>query len=100
MREVFVGDTAQLLAQFAGHADGVEFGAPAHDGLNGVDVMRDQLGRYLVELGRVFDDPAQAVGGGAGGRVTESGGVALDVMGGTKQFLASEVGKTVLEDGG
>src|SRR6202021_3098118 len=92
IREVFVGDTAQLPAQFAGHADGVELGAPAHDGLNGVDVMRDQLGRYLVELGRVFDDPAKAVGGGAGGRVTESGGAALDVMGGTKQVVGGDIG--------
>src|ERR1700704_7053739 len=38
--EVFVGDAAQLPAQFAGGADGVEPGALAHDGLNGVDVMR------------------------------------------------------------
>ena len=89
--EVLVGDAAQLPAQFAGHADGVELGALAHDRLNGVDVMRDQVGRHLVEIGRVLDDPAQALGGGARGRVSEGGGVALDVMGGAKQFFARGV---------
>ena len=82
--EIFVGDAAQLPAQFARHADGVELGALVHDGLNGVDVMRDQIGRHLGEIGRVLDDPAQALGGGAGGRETEGGGVALDVMGGAE----------------
>ncbi len=98
--EVFVGDAAQLPAQFAGHADGVELGALAHDRLNGVDMMRDQVGRHLVEIGRVLDDPAEAFGGGAGGRVSERGGVALDVMGGAKQLFAVVVRKTVLENGG
>ena len=98
--EIFVGDAAQLPAQFAGHARGVGLGAFAHDGLNGVDVMRDQVGRHFVEIGRVLDDPAQAFGGGAGGGKSEGGGVALDVMGGAKQLFAREVGEAVLEDGG
>src|SRR6266404_4526769 len=96
VQEVFVGDAAQLSAQFAGHAGGVEPGALAHDGLNGVDMMRDQLGRYLIEIRRVLDDPAEALGGGASGRVSEGGGVALDVMGGAKQLLAGEIRKTAL----
>ncbi len=87
--EVFVGDGAQLPAQFARRADGVGLGAFAHDRLNGVDVMRDQVGRHLVEIGRVLDDPAQALGGGASGGESECGGVALDVMGGAKQLFAS-----------
>ena len=98
--EIFVGDAAQLPAQFAGDADGVELGALAHDGLDGVDVMRDQFGRHLVEIGRMFDDPAQAFGGGAGGRESECRGIALDVMGGAKQFLAGRVGEAVAENGG
>ena len=84
----FVGDAAQLPAQLARHGDGVELGAFAHDRLNGVDVMGDQVGRHLVEVGRVFDDAAQAFGGSAGGREAERGGVALDVMGGAKQLFA------------
>jgi hypothetical protein len=59
-------------------------------------MMRDQLGRHLIEIRRVLDDPAEALGGGAGGRVSESGGVALDVVGGSKQLLAGEVRKTAL----
>ena len=89
VREIFVGDAAQLPAQFAGGADGVELGAFAHDGLNGIDVMRDQLRRHLAEIGRVLDDPAQAVGRGTGGGKAEGGGVALDVMRGAEQLLAA-----------
>ena len=84
----FVRNAAQLLAQFARRRGGVELGAFAHDRLNGVDVMGDQLRGHLVEIGRVFDDAAQAFGGGAGGGEAEGGGVALDVMGGAKQLFA------------
>ena len=98
--EVFVGDAAQLPAQFAGRADGIQLGALADDGLNGVDVMGDQVGRHLVEIGCMLDDPAQALGRNAGGGKSESGGVALDVMGGAKQLFAGGLGKAVLEDGG
>src|SRR5664279_250532 len=97
--EVFVRDAAQLPAQFVGHADGIELGALAHDRLNGVDMMRDQVGRHLVEFGRVLDDPAEAFGSGAGGRVAEGGGVTLDVMGGAKQLFAGVVGKSAAENG-
>jgi len=64
--EVFVGDAAQLPAQLARHADVVELGALAHDRLDGVDMMGDQVGRHLFEIGRVLDDPAETFGGGAG----------------------------------
>ena len=84
----FVRDAAQLLAQLARHRGGVELGAFAHDRLNGVDVVGDQLRRDLIEVGRVFDDAAQAFGGGACGGEAERGGVALDVMGGAKQLFA------------
>ena len=60
----------------------------AHDRLNGVDVVGDQFGRDLIEVGRVFDDAAEAFGGGARGGETERRGVALDVMGGAKQLFA------------
>ena len=86
VRQVSVRDAAQPSAQFAGHADGVELGALAHDGLDRIDMMRDQLRRHLVEIGRVFDDPAQALGGSASGGVPKSGGVALDVMGGAERL--------------
>ena len=98
--EVFVGDAAQLPAQFVRRAHGVELGALAHDGLNGVDVMRDQLRRHLAEIGRVLDDPAQAVGRGTCGRKAERGGIALDVMRGVKQLFAIVLGKPVLEGRG
>jgi hypothetical protein len=48
----------------------------------------------------VFDDPAQALCGGTCGGVPESGGVALDVMGGAKQLFARKLGKTVSENCG
>src|SRR5690349_12379020 len=54
LEQEFVRDPTELLAQLAGHCDGVELGAFAHDRLNGVDVVGDQLGRDLVEVGRVF----------------------------------------------
>ena len=62
--------------------------------------MGDQVGRHLGKFGRVLDDPAQALGGGAGGRVAEGGGVALDIMGGAKQLFAVLVRKAVLQNGG
>src|SRR5258705_8939681 len=96
VNKIFIRDAAQLSTEFAGHAHGVELGALAHDRLNGVDMMRDQIARHLVKIGRVLDDPAEALGGGASGRVSESSGVALDVMGSAKQLLAGEFRKTVL----
>jgi hypothetical protein len=41
-----------------------------------------------IEVGRVFDDAAEAFGGGARSRKAECGGAALDVMGGAKQLFA------------
>src|SRR5258708_6397734 len=80
--EEYVRDAAELLAQRARGYGGVELGALAHDRLNGVDVVRDQIRWHGVEIGGVLDDAAQAFGGGAGGREAEGGSVALDVMGG------------------
>ena len=84
----FVRDPAELVAQLARHRGGVELGAFAHDRLNGVDVVGDQLRRDQIEVGRVFDDAAQAFGGSTCGREAERGSVALDVMGGAKQLFA------------
>src|SRR3954454_15007844 len=56
----FVRDSAELLAQLARHRGGVELGAFAHDRLNGADVVGDQLRRDQIEVGRVFDDAADA----------------------------------------
>src|SRR4051794_32763641 len=83
----FVRDPAELVAQLARHRGGVELGAFAHDRLNGVDVVGDQLRRDLIEVGRVFDDAAEAFGGGTRGREAERGGVAPYVMGGAKKVL-------------
>src|SRR3982074_2159932 len=93
VQKIFVGNAAQLSAQLAGRADGVELGPVPHDRLNGVDMMLDQLGGHLLEIRGVLDDPAQAVGGRSGGGVSESGGIAPDVMGGTKQLLAGGLGE-------
>ncbi|MGY4596384.1 hypothetical protein ACVWXL_004130 [Bradyrhizobium sp. GM22.5] len=60
--EIVVGDLAQAPAEFGGDADAVELGVLVHDGKDGVDVVREQLGRYLFEIGRVLDDAAQALG--------------------------------------
>ena len=65
--EILVGDRAQPAAQFLLHTEFVDPGVLAHDRLNRLDVIVDQLGRHLGEIGRVFDDAAQAVGGGSGG---------------------------------
>ena len=54
VHQIFVGDAAQLPAQLAGRADGIELGALAHDGLNGIDMMPDQVRRHLVEIERVL----------------------------------------------
>ena len=98
--EVLVGDAPQLLAQFVRNADGIELGIVVHDRLDGVDVMRDQVGRHRVEIGRVLDDPAQALGGSARRRIAEGGGIALDVVGGAKQLFARLVGEAIPQDGG
>src|SRR3981189_932861 len=92
--KIFIRDAAQLSTEFARHAHGVELGALAHDRLNSVDMMRDQIGRHLVKIGRVLDDPAEALGGGASGRVSESGGAALGVLGRAKKLPAGKVPQT------
>ena len=100
VHQIFVGDAAQLPAQFARHRGGIEPGALAHDRLDRVDMVGDQVRGHLLEIGRVLDDPAQAVGGGAGRGIAEGGGIALDVMSGAKQLFAAVVGEAVLENGG
>src|ERR1700742_345153 len=98
--QIFVGDAAQLPAQRLRSADGIELGMLVDDRLDGVDVMGDQFGRHLLELGGVLDDPAQAVRNVGGGSVTEGRGIALDVMYRAKQLFAGSRVEAVLEDRG
>jgi hypothetical protein len=92
-------DAAQLRAERAGHHGGIELGAFAHDRLNGVDVVGDQLRRDPIEVGRVFDDATKTFGGDTRGREAERGGVAFDVVGGAKQLLAIVDGETAAQNG-
>src|SRR3954468_12359804 len=48
--EIFVGDAAQFSASARRHAGGVDLGVLAHDRLDRVDVMGDQLGRDAFEV--------------------------------------------------
>ena len=48
-------------------------------------MLVDQLDRDARGVGRVFDQPAQAVGGRRHRRIAEGGGFALDVMGGVEE---------------
>src|SRR4029077_19574918 len=98
--EILVSDAAQAPAELACHADRVELGALSHDGLDGVDMVRNQLGRHPGKVGGVLDDPAKAFGGGAGRGEAESGGASLDVVGGAEEFVARGVGEAVREEGG
>ena len=97
--EIVVGDLAQAAAELGGDADAVELGVFVHDGEDGVDVVREQLGRHLLEIRRVLDDAAQALGNARRGRKTERRGVALDVMRGAEQLVAPLLGEAVVADG-
>src|SRR5215471_14352810 len=100
VNQVFIRDAAQLAAQFVRDRHRIELGVIGHDRLDRVDMVCDQFLRHLVEFGCVLDDPAQAVGGGGGGGISEGCGVALDVVGGTKQFVVGALRKAILGDGG
>ena len=98
LEQEFIGYAAKLPAQLARHHGGIELGALAHDRLDGVDVMGDQFRRDQLEVGRMLDDAAEALGGGGRGREAEGGGVALDVMGGAELFFAVLDGEAVAEN--
>ena len=100
VNKIFVGDAAEPPAQLAGDRERIEPGVIAHDGLDCIDVVRDQLGRHLLQVGGMLDDAAQALGRRSGSRKAESGGIALDVMGGTEQLAVGILAKTFLEDRG
>src|SRR4051794_18326741 len=63
-------------------------------------MVGNQVRGHLIEFGRVLDDPAKAIGGGAGRGIAEGGGIALDVMSGAKQLFTAFVGKAALENSG
>ena len=88
VHQIFISDAAQFAAQFKRDPHGVELGVVAHDRLDRVDMMFDQRGGHLVEVGRVLDDSAQAFRGGGSGGIAEGCGIALDVVGGAKQLVA------------
>ena len=60
--EIFIGNLPQAPAQLARRSHRIEHGVIVHDRQDRVDVMLDQLGRHLTEIGCMLDDPAQAFG--------------------------------------
>ncbi|MGY4416738.1 hypothetical protein ACVWW4_008474 [Bradyrhizobium sp. LB7.1] len=97
--EIVVGDLAQAPAELGGDADVVELGVLVHDGEDGVDVVREQLGRHLFEIWRMLDDAAQALGNSRRRRIAEGRGIALDVVRGAKELVAPVLGEAVVPDG-
>ena len=100
MHKIFVGDLTQPPAQFVGNGSAVELGVIVHDGPDRIDMMGDQFARHLFEVGRVLDEAAQAFGCGCRRRISEGCGVALDIVGGAEELLASFRCEAVLEQGG
>src|SRR5689334_22426605 len=96
--EIFVSHAAQSAAEFMSQADCIEFGPLRDDRLDRLDVVLDQLGGYLGEVGGVLDDPAQAFCRNAGRRETKGGGVSLDVVGSAEKLAARRVGKSIPDD--
>ena len=63
----------------------------ADDGAHRIDMLIDQRDRNAAHVGRVLDQPAQAVGGRRDERIAEGRGLALDVVGGVKQRVAGRL---------
>ena len=86
--QIVVGDVAQVSAERFSDADPVDACLLTDDRLNGLHMVRNQVCRHRRDIGRVLDDAAQAVGGRASGGISEGRSVALDIVRGTKQFVA------------
>ena len=70
----------------------------AHDRLNRVDVIGDQLRRHAVEIRRMFDDAAEAFGAGTSEGIAEGCGITLDVVRGRNSSSRATAVKSVLEN--
>src|SRR5262245_29984786 len=81
VRQEIVGDLAQARGEpVCGGLSVLEMRF-ADDGAHGVHMLVDELAGNAVELGRMLDQPAQAVGHVAGEGEAKSLRLALDVMG-------------------
>ena len=63
-----------------------------------VDVLFDELDRDIRHVRRVFDQPAQTVGGGRDQWKAEGRGFALDVVGGVKQTVSVDLAEAAFAD--
>ena len=88
--EIFVGNETQFAIELFRHDLGAKARMLAHDRLNRVDVIGDQLRRHAVEIRRMFDDAAEAFGAGTSEGIAEGCGITLDVVRGAKQFVACD----------
>ena len=95
VRQEFVGDLAQPLGQRVGDLRDVGPRLLADDGAHRIDMLVDQRERDARHVGRVLDQPAQAVGGRRDERIAEGRGLALDVVGGVEQRLAGRLGEAL-----
>jgi hypothetical protein len=67
------------LAQAGGqHPGDIGAGVFAHDRAHGIDMLVDDRQRDLFQVGRVLQQPAQAVGNRTDGGVAQRAGIALE----------------------
>ena len=93
MHEKLVGDHAQSLGQRGGKLLGVGVGIFVVDRAHRIDMLIHQFDRNARHVGRMLDQPAQAVGGQHDQGKSEGRGLALDVMGGVKKVILARVGE-------
>ena len=86
------------LVSVVGQLLGVGAGIFAIDRAHRIDVLIHQLDRNAGHVGRVLDQPAQAVGGRRHQRKSEGRGFALDVMGGVEQGVLVGLGEAAVGD--
>ena len=91
LRQEFVGDFAQPLGQRVGDLRDVGARLLADDGAHRIDMLVDQRDRDAGHVGRVLDQPAQAVGGRRDEGIAEGRRFALDVVGGMEQRFAGRL---------
>ena len=69
-----------------------------NDRTHGIDVMGDESDRDAAHVGRMLDEPAEAVGGDCDHRIAESVGSAPDVVGGEKQGITCRLREPACHD--